>query len=205
MISTSHSFIFIHIPKTGGNSIQDTLRFCSDDELTTTNSHQDGIERFNIKNHAYKKLHKHSPLNDYYHQLGSKVFDYKLFTTIRNPFDKLVSFYFSPHRGQVNWDKVEFSKFVKKVKPLEHFISIKKNILTKPVNSLEHISILKFETLNEDFNYLCNQTSFPIVELSHRNKSSKQLDYRDCYDPELRKWVEKKHKLEISIGNYNFD
>jgi hypothetical protein len=42
MISTSHQFLFVHIPKTGGNSIQTILLPFSDDQKNTSTK-QDGV------------------------------------------------------------------------------------------------------------------------------------------------------------------
>jgi hypothetical protein len=46
MISFQKRFLFVHIPKTAGNSIQSVLRDYSEDELVALLSEQDGVERF---------------------------------------------------------------------------------------------------------------------------------------------------------------
>jgi len=125
MISSSHKFIFIHSPKTGGNSIQAALNEYSDDELVTSDDHQDGKERFSLKNEKFKGLVKHSGLQDYWDAMGADLDAYRIFTTIRNPFDRIVSFYFSPHRGNVVWDENEFKRFVKTVPSLETFLLLR--------------------------------------------------------------------------------
>ena len=62
MLSLSNRFLFIHIPKTGGNSVQHILRYYSEDQIIR-NSIQDGFERFQVRG-AYTK-HKHANLAEY--------------------------------------------------------------------------------------------------------------------------------------------
>jgi len=98
MLSINKKFLFIHVPKTGGNSIQKILKKYSEDNITI-GEHQDGIERFGVQNREYKTV-KHSPLSYYKAVIEPELYK-KLFkfATIRNPWDRIISFYFSPHRG----------------------------------------------------------------------------------------------------------
>lgn len=59
MISTEKNFIFIHVPKTAGNSLQDALRPFADDDFVIAHASQDGVERFGLKNPTYAELKKH--------------------------------------------------------------------------------------------------------------------------------------------------
>jgi len=69
MISFQKRFLFVHIPKTAGNSIQSVLRDYSEDELVALRGEQDGIERFGLRNPNYK-IKKHSTLAEYRAALG---------------------------------------------------------------------------------------------------------------------------------------
>ncbi len=50
MLSLKNNFLFIHLPKTAGNSIQGNLQHYSEDDVVCLNDLQDGIERVEIRN-----------------------------------------------------------------------------------------------------------------------------------------------------------
>jgi hypothetical protein len=72
MISLQKRFLFVHIPKTAGNSIQSVLRDYSEDQLVALRKEQDGIERFGLRNPRYK-IKKHSTLSDVSRCLGGRA------------------------------------------------------------------------------------------------------------------------------------
>ncbi len=124
MISESKGFIFVHIPKTAGNSIQTALRPYADDEFTTPNPFHDGVERFEIRNKKYPKLRKHSGISDYRRALGpAGVSCMTVLTCVRNPWDRAVSFYFSPHRGVAGWDRGAFVRFLDEIPTMVSYLA----------------------------------------------------------------------------------
>jgi len=213
MISLQKKFLFIHIPKTAGNSIQGILKEFSEDRITSSAEVQDGIERFGVENSFYK-TRKHSSLALYKKVIEQDTWNklYK-FATIRNPWDKMISFYFSPHAGRSDWNRDEFLKFIKKVRPLEYFvcemslrdkIQAKFNIYTNG-KKIENIDLfMRFEHLQEDFDKVCQVLDIPHYELPKRN-SSKREHYSKYYDDELVELVRKKHRREIELGDYTFE
>lgn len=95
MISSRHRFIYIHIPKTGGNAVQTCLLPVCDDQKVV-HRHQDGIDRFGVSGPITPR--KHAPLKHYQSALGGSLQGWRVMTTIRHPFERAISAYFSPHR-----------------------------------------------------------------------------------------------------------
>ena len=87
--------IFIHIPKTGGNSIQKALidNGRSIDKIILSGN-QDGDERFELIG-KYTKT-KHMNLRDYRKYWSLKSMP--VFVCVRNPFKRLLSLYYSPNK-----------------------------------------------------------------------------------------------------------
>jgi len=213
MLSISKDFLFIHIPKTGGNSIQNLLIKYSEDEIFIPFKHQDGIQRFNVKSSINPILRKHSTISDYKKYLSSTVYDnlYK-FTTVRNPWDRIVSFYFSPHKAIDEFDRNEFIKIISQVKPIFYYThelslidKLKNSIgLLDQTNSQSAIDFyLRFENLQYDFDLVCKKIGVETQQLPKVN-SSKRKHYSEYYDNHLKDMVFKKFKEEINLFNYQF-
>ena len=174
MLSTTHNFLFIHVPKTGGNSIQKVLLPYSDDQMALAAPFHDGVDRFEILSPGLN-IHKHSTLADYQAQLGCALFSRLIkIACVRNPWDRCVSFFFSPHRGEVLWDPEAFAEFIQTtVKPHRDFLSLPDS-QSDCFGNLD--VILRFEQLQDDFDSLCDRLGIERNELPHANVSN-----RECY------------------------
>lgn len=218
MISISKKFIFIHVPKTGGNSIQNVIKEYSEDDIVILAKHQDGVERFEVRNKKYD-ITKHSTLSDYKSVMEPEIYrELFRFATIRNPWDMMVSFYFSPHRGVTSWDRVDFIKLLKEVPTIRHYICDNQvnpeglsgaNIVNTPYHGCGGINkdidfLIRFECLQEDFEKLCLKINIKPQQLPRRNVSSHN-HYSSYYDEELIKMVHEKFFEEIEFGEYKFE
>lgn len=199
MLSRANNFLFIHYPKTGGNSIQNVLREYSSDVIVCTNPLQDGIERFEVRSNDIE-VTKHSTLQDYFRQLDNEVFQRLIkVSTLRNPWDRMISFYFSPHRQVTKWNRDEFIRLVNDVKPFEFYVDLP----TSQKVGEELDFIVKFEDLSGSFENLCELLNIPKVELTKRN-SSLRNHYHSYYDDELIELVSKRFTKEIQLGQYTY-
>lgn len=198
MISVQHQFIFVHIPKTAGNALQSILSAYSEDVFVTGGA-KDGIHRFGLHS-AYGTV-KHSTLADYLVALGSELFwPKRRFTCIRNPWDRAISFYFSPHRGCTTWDRNKFIHALSEICPMTDFLRL-------PVNARQDKNIdfiLRYERLQEDFAKLCDILGFERRDLPLLNQGSRR-PYPDYYDSELIQIVANRFRKDIGLFGYEFN
>jgi hypothetical protein len=203
MLSLAHRFLFIHIPKTAGNAIQRALLPFSEDQMVLTATHQDGVERFEIRS-PQLEIHKHSALAEYRAQLPREQFDglFK-FTCVRNPWERCVSFFFSPHRGPVEWSPEAFEDLVdRQVQPANHYLQITGDE-TDPFANVD--AVIRFERLEADFAAVCQRIELGPLPLPRINASARS-DYRRYYrDDGIIERVARRFAPEIERFGYKFD
>jgi sulfotransferase famil protein len=201
MISLQKRFLFVHIPKTAGNSIQSVLRDYSEDQLVALRKEQDGIERFGLRNANYK-IKKHSTLSEYQHALGDEQFRnlYK-FTCVRNPWDRMVSYYFTPTQKPETWDPKKFRGIISKAVSMPDYLRLD-NGEDDPFANVDYI--MRFESLADGFRAVCKAIGISPPTLPQYNRSRRD-HYSKYYDDELRELVRSRFAAEIDRFNYTFE
>ncbi len=202
MISYSHKFIFIHIPKTAGTSISTALRPYG---LT-------GEGHYTLQEFQDATSITDDQLNTFYK-----------FATVRNPWDLIVSHYFyckmknSYWHSEVNQhpdyklaNNIKFKEFVRLLVNDKLNTSITRrqqsHWLDKRLDFL-----IRFETLKEDFAKVCNEIGWTgtrywgsDVILNNLNPS-KHNHYSTYYDDESRDWVATCFSKDIKRLGYEFE
>jgi len=203
MLSLEHKFLFVHIPKTGGNSIQQALIDYSEDRIVLANHFQDGVNRFGIYSPNIPSR-KHSAINDYASMLDREIFnDIFKFSCVRNPWDRLISFYFSPHNGVKTWDRDMFISLVKRVSPMIDYLRVHNTGINRAKSSIDIDYIIRYESLQDDFDAVCDKLELPRRSLPHRNKSDHNY-YSEYYDDALLKMVSNLFAKDIELFRYDF-
>jgi hypothetical protein len=201
MISLQKGFLFVHIPKTAGNSIQSVLRDYSEDELVALRKEQDGVERFGLRNPKYK-IKKHSTLSEYYDALGHEHFS-KLFkfTCVRNPWDRMVSYYFTPTQNPQTWNRERFLGIISDAVSVADYLRFDDGE-EDPFANVDYI--IRFESLADDFRAVCKAINISPPTLPQYNRSNRE-HYSKYYDDELRELVRTRFAAEIERFNYMFE
>src|SRR3954452_8051772 len=171
MISLQKRFLFVHIPKTAGNSIQSVLCDYSEDQLVALRKEQDGIERFGLRNPKYK-IKKHSTLTEYRDALVDEQFgDLYKFTCVRNPWDRMVSYYFTPTRNPESWNRKNFREIISRAVSLADYLRLE-NSQEDPFANVDYI--MRFENLSDDFRAVCTAIGISPPTLPQYNRSSRE-------------------------------
>ena len=179
MIIDQHKTIFIHIPKNAGTSIE--TYFANGSVRIQPNKHADIYE--------IKRKFKNSYNN------------YRKFTIIRNPYDKMVSWYFYLKRNLgENYNIVKFNEWIKNPSKLWH--------IEDPISYLkpqhewvdETVEILKFENLNKELSkFFDKEIKLPII-----NKSNHK-HYLNYYNKESLDIIYNKYKKDFEKYNYKLN
>ena len=179
-INHKHKFIFIHIPKNAGTSIRNS---------------------FNINGYDKKvvsKRYPHSTCSEIKKYIGDNIWnEYYKFSFVRNPFDRLVSFYHFHKSDQYKHKVGRERAYTQSFK--DWVIDTKdKNVIQTQSDYLdEQINFIgSFENLQEDFNLVCNQMDILPYKLPHYNQS--QHDSWDTYyDDELTDFVLNRYQKDF--------
>lgn len=203
MISTKYKFIYIHIPRTGGNSIQAALEPYADDELrfrksvgnVVNDDSLQGLDVFNMRLGFNTPDHKHATINDYYSKLGDEIYSYYIFTSIRNPWDRVISQTAFLTPGGLSTSKLSISEFCFP-NSMMSYLSINGKILINDV--------IRFEYLTDDFSRICKKLNIACNHIEHKNQSIRSI-YTDYYTPETRDAVQNRFVCDIEQFKYSFE
>lgn len=201
MKSDSKKFIFIHIPKTAGNAVQKVLMPYSSERVYRKSYKGNTLNDFEIET-LLGKGRKHEWVGAFIenpHILEGPLENYYKFSVVRNPWERMVSFYC-----------YTFPSMSQKVDP-KHFLS---HGLSKNMPSmLDYISydkeiqmdkIIRYENLEVEFSEACSHLSIPFKALELTNVS-KHPHYSYFYNQESLDLIEKIYKNDIDSFGYSFD
>ena len=201
MISHHRKFIFLHIPKCGGTSIESVF----------------GSWRNNYsKDYFYLgKNRQHFLLNKILDEYP-KCSNYFKFAFIRNPFSRVVSEYNYILSNSKNLKDLSFKDFVLNLENYlnnfayeYHNLSLCDYLLNKE-GELVVDFVGRLENFQEDFNEVCSKIKMPNLLLPHENVSKKsqhnssKKHYTEYYDDETREIVAKKYTKDIEYFGYKF-
>jgi chondroitin 4-sulfotransferase 11 len=191
MIDHKNKFIFIHIPKTGGSSIE-SIFYPS--IITKTGICKD----IPNKHYTLDSLLKNEEIN-----LGN----FFSFSFIRNPWDKVLSHYLFFFKGGFDHHG-SFFNFVKYYCDTDHKGWKNNDFLPQfdylsLDDSLAINFIGKFENLQEDFDEVCDRIGISRKQLPITNKTERK-HYAEYYDEKTKQIVAEKYAKDIEYFGYEF-
>ena len=201
MISHEHKFVFIHIPKCGGTSIEWAFNAWNDSDNFFVGS---GRQHWFLD-----QIIKANP--------ESK--GYVSFAFIRNPFSRIESEYkYAKEESHNNCNHIKsdsplnlsFKEFCKDLEyNLDHYCYHfhEKSLCDYLLNAdgsekVNHIG--RLENFQKDFNLICEKIGIPKIKLPHAFKSHNKKCYTEYYDDETRAIVAEKYAKDIDYFGYKF-
>jgi len=215
MISHKYKFIYSHIPKAGGTTIESSLA------PYVSKTFGRNAERGWLRNKKLFDAFQNHP-------------SYYKFSFTRNPWDRLVScyFFFKSTHSMINCSFPDFIKsidlFLSDENSPEIYYSLVKNntcadglnchVIKPPCDSallgyhvLPQVYFIKgdfnfigkMENLQQDFDAVCKKIGIPCHKLTHTNKSHHK-PYWEYYDKEAQEIVGQKYHKDITMFNYTF-
>lgn len=206
VLSTTHNFLFVHVPKTGGNSIQSVLAPYADDAIVREKPLQDGVEDFGVRSTRFD-TRKHSTLAEYRAAYGQPLFQsLRKACCVRNPWDRVVSHYFHRTRRFKSKRRADLLEFIRSpvARPLEHYLAIEEGDTRDLGRAVSRLScVIRYENLQSDFDRACDLIGLPHSVLPHRNRGLHR-PYEEYYDEECRRAVAERFQSEIMLFGYHF-
>lgn len=178
IISKSKKFIYIHLDKCGGTSIEQSLSpFLSkeDIQIGSLNYNEDNLNNF--------ILSKHSTAKDISQYLKEEWNNFYKFTTVRNPKDIMISLYFytknnfeetSDDPYFINYkncilEKTGIDGFIKKMIEQKHFSVLP---LTSRIDNT--VNLFDIDNILKDWHFILNKINIQEnIKLNVLNKSNK--------------------------------
>ncbi len=211
IVSESHSFAFVHVPKTGGTSVYSVLRHYA----THPNAYWGNrwLERIGIRvNHfapwPYTKFRAHSPAAALEASLPADVFDRLFkFAFVRNPWDILVSYWHFIRRtpGHKRHRRVmslpSFAHYVEYEIRRKSFSQV--GLLCNRDGRLLVDFVGRYESLESDFAFIGRRIG--LTATLPRCNAGARGDYREHYTPSLVDRVAEAYADDIERFGYSFD
>jgi hypothetical protein len=206
VVSHEKKFIYLQNPKTGSETVNSVLiRYsiwgkCGDYSLPCAD---------------------HQParvLKNYFDENGFVWKDYFVFTTIRNPWDRAVSYYTwakLDKNGQPAWSplyikntSISFSDYVSKIiKPdsgIDGFCTPIKYFGCDEKGNKLYDKLIRTEEINTELPKIAKRLGLKIGKIPHIHKTEHE-DYRQYYTtPQIRNRIKKIFESDIAEGKYDF-
>jgi hypothetical protein len=206
LISYHKKFLFVHIFKTAGTSITNSLApYCYRPGSTRPSNWMAFLTTHWKKIHR-KPIKKHATAKEIRDSLNPEIFDsFFKFSFVRNPWDLQVSLYHfildTPHNPGHQATKA-MGSFRNFVFSREGSKFTQSGCLTDDAGGLLVDFVGKFEDLEKDFGNVCCKVGISAT-LPHINKSER-TGYRDYYDNETRELTARLYAEDIERFGYKF-
>lgn len=210
MISEKYNCIFVHIPRTGGTSIEEVI-WPDMEKRTVADLWMGFIDMYHNKYQTGGL--QHLLASQIRQEIGEAMFNQSYrFTVVRNPWDKAVSQYSLMKYRKVLRDFIgmqendDFKTYLSLIQRREHvqWMPQYRFFLDENGEQLVHF-IGRFENFNADVTTILDQLGIRVDAIPHSdmNKTSRG-SFREYYDDESMETVREIYRQDIELLGYEF-
>jgi hypothetical protein len=200
--SESHSFLFIHIQRTGGGSVSRMLRANVPD--------------------ARRFLMPHSHAQEALEKLGNRYPHFYKFSFVRNPWERMVSWFamLTRHVRQVSKPGWNRYKFAAATSGFENFLNadavkrVGKSHYSLAFNQLDYLmdtagnllvdDVFRLENFTSDCQLMAARCGFVLPRVFHTHKIQ-HAHYSTYYTPSTKQLIADRFARDIDYLGYRFD
>ena len=213
--SAKHGYIFIHIPKTGGTSMALALEARAAKEDIMLGDTPKAVKRRGRVRGATSagRLWKHSTLHDITGLVTpAQIAAAKVFTMVRNPWDRIVSYYHWLRVQRFDHEAVRlagalgFSDFLNHAQTRASLAANPYGRYVTGANGAERCDLfVRLEHLDEDLPQLEALIGLKLAPLPHENPSERAGLYQEYYGAKDKALVAQLAAQDIARFGYRFD
>lgn len=215
ILSRGRRYIFVHAPKTGGTSLALALeaRAMADDIMLGDTPKAKKRRRRVQDVKTSGRLWKHSMLTDLYGLVTQEEIEqFFVFTLVRNPWDRLVSYYHwlrdqsFAHPAVTLAQATDFSGFLNAPETIAALQAQPYARYITDAAGIEQANLfIRLEHLPEDLAPLNAHLGFDLGPLPHENRSARAADWRVYYTDSDAALVAEVCAPDIRRFSYRFD
>lgn len=222
-IFPSSNIILIHIPKTGGSSLERYFYQFESDEFKYSRKSLFGPDtHYSLQHYTYadiNNLHINKGL-DTFMDISQSVF----IAVVRNPYHRMVSMFYYYYNNAINQPLIYkfttlpqlqqlFTEFIEQVisgyitnddnhhRPQYQYLTTTGH--TEDININDNITIIKFENLYQELNDTLPELNIKIGDLPHELKSIRFTSYKSHYTSKSLQMVEDYYHNDFLLFGYD--
>lgn len=200
-------FIFIHVPRTGGTSIE--AAFCN--HFLGKSIHEitdDEAEKYRLPKPGL--VHQHFSLKEYEAICPVARLEHIFkFAVVRNPWDLVISAikFFRLHQRelftQLTW-KERIRNYLDQPRPIwGHTFGPQSDFVLSSRGDIVDL-VIEYQDLANGFEQVCQILCIPKLKLGRALATESQVGYQSYYDDESADWVAGRFQADIALWGFEF-